>query len=76
MRSGVLNVKTLTNNDENISNNYILRIPVQSNGLNNKYNIPISPRGTEVTKIKLQLNYPAKIKVNKVAIVHPTLEDL
>jgi hypothetical protein len=26
--------------------------------------------------IKLQLNYPAKIKVNKVAIAHPTLEEL
>lgn len=75
-RGGFLTLKTLTNKDQNISNSYNLRIPITLDGLYHEYEVPLSPRGTDLERIKLELNFPAKIEVGKMEIIHPSLKEL
>lgn len=75
-QDSTLLLKTLTNKDVNISNNYTLRIPVILDGRYHNYKIPLSPRGTELQKIRLELNFPARIEVGKIEIIHPSLKKL
>ncbi len=45
-------------------------------GLYHEYRVPLSPRGTDLEKIKLELNVPARIEVGKMEIIHPSLKEL
>lgn len=75
-QGGFLIIQTLTNKDADILNNYNLRTPILLDGLYHMYSIPLSPRGTNLEKIKLELNFPAKIEVEKIEIIHPSLKEL
>lgn len=75
-QGGFLTLKTLTNKDEDISNSYSLRVPIILDGLYHEYKIPLSPRGTNLERIKFELNFPARIEIRKIEIIHPSLKEL
>lgn len=68
-----LKVSTKTNKDENISNNYSIIIPILLDDQYNEYEIPLSPRGINLEKIKFELNFPARIDVGRMEISHQQL---
>lgn len=75
-KGGLLIIKTLTNKDAIISNNYSLRIPISLGGQYHQYQVPLSARGTNLKKICLELNFPARMEVGKIEIIHPSLKEL
>lgn len=75
-QNSILKLSTLTDKDGSILNNYALRVPLELDGDYHDYQVPLSPRGTRLKKIRLELNFPAKIEVGKIEIIHLSLKEI
>lgn len=74
--NAVLNFLTKTNKDENITNSYLLKVPIVLDGQYQNYQLYLPPRGTNLEKIMIELNFPAIIKIGRLEIIHPSLREI
>ncbi|MDO8658528.1 MAG: discoidin domain-containing protein [Candidatus Levybacteria bacterium] len=59
-----------TNKDENIENKYSLKVPIIIDDNFHDYDIPLYARGTRIEELVFKLDFPAKIEIKNLSVVH------